>query len=623
MKIFKLVLSWIIATVCTQHIKADFLNGSMVAALRRVDGSGQDANYKLNDVSKDGFKVTTGNSSLDETNADLLALLQNKSMMNLTQPLSPNIASKPDSPSLPKFSCHACDPPDCRNEKICYSAIKCFKSRTGGKTDSASVSRGCIGETRHVPLFCSSAFSPSQTQENAINAAYVVQCCEGELCNDGDFPSLPHNIVTADVWSENGLVNAVVVTVMVVSCVLISCAVAGAARLLWQRIKRRYPKGLLVTSVTANVLDSGSSVNGGTSGSGGLVLPMQYRKGPAPTGDASLKDLLQEASMTSGSGSGLPLFVQRTLAKQICLSEIVGKGRYGEVWRGVWQGESVAVKIFFSRDELSWDRETEVYSTVLLRHENVLGYYGSDVTSVGSCTQLWLVTHYHPLGSLFDQLSTGPPLTHAAMINIVLSTVNGINHLHTEIFGTQGKPAIAHRDIKSKNILVKNDGTCCIADFGLAVLHSQAANEINIGDNHRVGTKRYMSPEVLTESFDPSQFESFRRADMYALGLVLWEVLLRCLSNGRAEVYYPPYGDLAPHDPSFEEMIEIVVTEQRRPELPPRWAADQLVWGVADVARECWHANASVRLSALRVKKTILKLAERHHSLPHASLLSD
>jgi serine/threonine protein kinase len=32
-----------------------------------------------------------------------------------------------------------------------------------------------------------------------------------------------------------------------------------------------------------------------------------------------------------------------------------------------------------------------------------------------------------------------------------------------------GKPAIAHRDIKSKNILVKKDGTCCIADLGLAV----------------------------------------------------------------------------------------------------------------------------------------------------------
>lgn len=65
--------------------------------------------------------------------------------------------------------------------------------------------------------------------------------------------------------------------------------------------------------------------------------------------------------MTSGSGSGLPLLIQRTLAKQISLCECIGKGRYGEVWRGVWHGENVAVKIFFSRDEASWTRETEIY----------------------------------------------------------------------------------------------------------------------------------------------------------------------------------------------------------------------------------------------------------------------
>lgn len=50
-----------------------------------------------------------------------------------------------------------------------------------------------------------------------------------------------------------------------------------------------------------------------------------------------------------------------------------GKGRYGEVWRGLWHGESVAVKIFSSRDEQSWFRETEIYNTVLLRHDNILG----------------------------------------------------------------------------------------------------------------------------------------------------------------------------------------------------------------------------------------------------------
>lgn len=43
------------------------------------------------------------------------------------------------------------------------------------------------------------------------------------------------------------------------------------------------------------------------------------------------------------------------------------------MWRGQWQGENVAVKIFSSRDEKSWFRETEIYNTVLLRHDNILG----------------------------------------------------------------------------------------------------------------------------------------------------------------------------------------------------------------------------------------------------------
>lgn len=65
--------------------------------------------------------------------------------------------------------------------------------------------------------------------------------------------------------------------------------------------------------------------------------------------------------------------VQRTIAKQIQMVKQIGKGRYGEVWMGRWRGEKVAVKVFFTTDEASWSRETEIYQTVLMRHENILG----------------------------------------------------------------------------------------------------------------------------------------------------------------------------------------------------------------------------------------------------------
>ena len=95
-------------------------------------------------------------------------------------------------------------------------------------------------------------------------------------------------------------------------------------------------------------------------------------------GDSTLREYQnggQEAScdVTSGSGSGMPKLTRRTFAKDISLICKIGGGRYGEVWKGTWNGDEVAVKIFNTRDEASFKRETGIYGTTLLRHENILG----------------------------------------------------------------------------------------------------------------------------------------------------------------------------------------------------------------------------------------------------------
>lgn len=72
------------------------------------------------------------------------------------------------------------------------------------------------------------------------------------------------------------------------------------------------------------------------------------------------------------------MLVQRTIARQIQLIDTIGKGRFGQVWKGRWKGESVAVKIFSSQDEKSWFREVEIYQTIMLRHENILGFIAAD-----------------------------------------------------------------------------------------------------------------------------------------------------------------------------------------------------------------------------------------------------
>ena len=224
-----------------------------------------------------------------------------------------------------------------------------------------------------------------------------------------------------------------------------------------------------------------------------------------------------------------------------------------------------------------------------------------------------LITDFHELGSLHDYLQKRVINPHM-LKELALSLSSGLAHLHTEIFGTPGKPAIAHRDIKSKNILVKRNGQAAIADFGLAVKYTSESDELQIAPNTRVGTRRYMAPEVLAEELDHKSFESFKMADMYSLGLVFWELSRRCITtirgtkNTTCEDYALPYHDVVPSDPSFEDMFGVVCTKKVRPPVPARWQDEDILVILSKIMQECWHDNPSVRLTALRVKKSLGKL---------------
>ncbi|XP_055607241.1 activin receptor type-1 isoform X2 [Uranotaenia lowii] len=527
-----------------------------------------------------------GSLMLDET-MDLEAYQPNRDL-----PIQNSIETHP------RYKCYSCEPPDCADTTahahLCQNAIQCWKSRTRDNYGRESVSRGCTTTHEQLPLYCNQNLVTSSNgnggpKKRHTTGTYNIECCTGDYCNDGNFPELPtlqhpEDVKKLETQTYYLKLAGAILGPIVVLFILLSIGVLF--------LRRNHHKRLMA---------SRSKHDPETYYSSDEILRA------TSAGDSTLREYLQH-SVTSGSGSGLPLLIQRTLAKQVSLCECIGRGRYGEVWRGTWHGESVAVKIFFSRDEDSWKRETEIYSTVLLRHENILGYIGSDMTSRNSCTQLWLITHYYPLGSLFDHLNR-TALTHHQMATICLSIANGLVHLHTEIFGTEGKPAIAHRDLKTKNILVRINGTCVIADFGLAVTHSQTTNRIDVGNTAKVGTKRYMAPEVLDDSINMECFESLRKADIYAIGLMFWEICRRTLSNGIAEDYKVPYYDCVTSDPSFEEMRKVVCGDNYRPSIPNRWVSDTLLSGMSKLMRECWHANSNVRLPALRIKKTLLKLA--------------
>lgn len=165
-----------------------------------------------------------------------------------------------------------------------------------------------------------------------------------------------------------------------------------------------------------------------------------------------------------------------------------------------------------------------------------------------------------------------------------------------------------------------------------------------------------MAPEVLDETINMKHFDSFKCADIYALGLVYWEVARRCNAGGKTssraerlcspetqrpsapppagihEEYQLPYYDLVPSDPSIEEMRKVVCDQKLRPNVPNWWQSYEVLsplnspypyfsgpdccsWCLqalrvmGKIMRECWYANGAARLTALRIKKTLSQLS--------------
>nr|ALR88679.1 activin receptor type I-like mw [Saccoglossus kowalevskii] len=472
------------------------------------------------------------------------------------------------------------------NDTFCETSMKCYASiEKELEYDEVTKKKGCVdGKPKNKVI------TTKMTCDISHEGRAIVLCCTGDFCNEHLSPTLPPPPPEPEVdgpadYTYTYNVSSLLISIIVPIAAMIFCTIIAV--IIFKKLHKQRMRELNARDPERH------QINGLTA---------------VAAQDDTLQEMLDH-SCTSGSGSGLPFLVQRTVARQITLFDKVGKGRYGEVWRGLYHGENIAVKIFSTRDEKSWFRETQIYNTVLLRHDNILGFIASDMCSRHSCTQLWLIAHYHEHGSLYDYLNRNT-IDVDVMLQFMLSAVSGLVHLHTEIFGTQGKPAIAHRDIKSKNILVKKNLQCAIADLGLSVMHSQKNDTIDMGSNTRVGTKRYMAPELLDETMNPDCFDSFKRVDVYTFGLVLWEIATRCVVGGIAEDYKPPYHDLVPHDPSFEDMRKVVCDAQLRPSIPNRWSTDPTLMAVAKLMRECWFQNSSARLTTLRIKKTLMKIGE-------------
>ncbi|KAL1132119.1 hypothetical protein AAG570_010077, partial [Ranatra chinensis] len=291
--------------------------------------------------------------------------------------------------------------------------------------------------------------------------------------------------------------------------------------------------------------------------------------------------------------------------RPIQLIEVKARGRFGAVWKALCKNETIAVKIFPIQDKQSWLNEQQIFKLPHMHHDNVLRYIGVEKRGENLQAEFWLITAFHEKGSLCDFLKANT-VTWQQLCRIAESMARGLMHLHEEIPAVKGesyKPAVAHRDFKSKNVLLKSDLTACIADFGLALIFQLGKP---CGDTHgQVGTRRYMAPEVLEGAINFSR-DAFLRIDMYACGLVLWELATRCTAQeGPLGEYQLPFEEEVGQHPTLEDMQECVVHKKQRPELRNDWKSHQGMFALCDTIEECWDHDAEARLSASCVMERI------------------
>lgn len=303
------------------------------------------------------------------------------------------------------------------------------------------------------------------------------------------------------------------------------------------------------------------------------------------------------------------------------LTTIVGQGRYGSVWQGSMGDQDVAVKIYPSHYRNYFQNERDTYCLPFMEHPSLLSYYGVDERiSMDGSVEYLLVFSFAPGGSLTDFLRTHT-IDWTTFCKMSLSIVKGLAYLHTDIRkGDKFKPCIAHRDINSRNILIKADGTCCICDLGLAVQISGSKYYSNGEEQHAelksindVGTLRYMAPEVLEGAVNLRDCESsLKQIDVYAMGLVLWELVTRCsdiyIPGSEVPQYKQPYENEIGLHPTFEQMQVLVSRNKARPLLESNLVDRPGVRLIKETMEDCWDADAEARLTALCIEERLSEL---------------
>jgi serine/threonine-protein kinase len=204
--------------------------------------------------------------------------------------------------------------------------------------------------------------------------------------------------------------------------------------------------------------------------------------------------------------------VRAALADQYAIERELGSGGMATVYlaNDLKHEREVAVKVLHPDLAASLGAERflrEIRITAKLSHPHILPLYDSGAAG----GFLYYVMPFVQGESLADYVAREKQLSIREAVQIIREVAEALGHAHSH--------GLVHRDVKPQNVLMSG-GHAIVADFGIARAVSEAGGDKLTQTGMAVGTPAYMSPEQIGGA------EVDARSDIYALGCVLYEVLV-------------------------------------------------------------------------------------------------